>query len=576
MGELNMRTTQDAIRHLERISVYLEVKGENPFKINAFRKAASLLEAAEIDFMAIEDFTAMKGIGKGTATVLEEFRETGTSTALTELEQQVPEGLIALLKIPGLGGKKLAKLHEVGVIDADSFAEKLADGTVEAMPGFGKKTVEKYSKALETFETRPERLPYGVMRKSVSELERTLAGIDQIIRFEVGGSFRRAEETCKDLDFIISTDHPKEVKAQLLEIEQIDEIIAAGETKVSIVLKRDDAYIAVDFRLVDDLAFASTLHHFTGSKDHNVRMRQLAKERGESISEYGVETKDGLFQPKTEQELFARYDLPFIPPELRAGRQEFEADLNMLIQEKDIQADVHMHTTWSDGTLSVDELVDACAARGYSWMAITDHSKYMKFVNGLTEERLRKQRVEIEAARKKHPEMTILCGVEMDILPDGSLDYEDDFLKEMDYVIASIHSKFDQTEEEIMQRLENACRNPYVSLIAHPTGRIIGRRDGYAVNIDRLVELAAETGTALEMNANPGRFDLTASSLAKAKAAGVKLMINTDTHRPEMLEDMKLGVLHARKAYLEPSDVINTWTAKEARAFFDRKRLGVK
>lgn len=571
-----MRTTQDAIRHLERISVYLEVKGENPFKINAFRKAASLLEAAELDFMAIEDFTAMKGIGKGTATVLEEFRETGTSTALTELEQQVPEGLIALLKIPGLGGKKLAKLHEVGVIDADSFAEKLADGTVEAMPGFGKKTVEKYSKALETFEIRPERLPYGVMRKSVSELERTLAGIDQIIRFEVGGSFRRAEETCKDLDFIISTDHPKEVKAQLLEIEQIDEIIAAGDTKVSIVLKRDDAYIAVDFRLVDDLAFASTLHHFTGSKDHNVRMRQLAKERGESISEYGVETKDGLFQPKTEQELFARYDLPFIPPELRVGRQEFEADLNMLIQEKDIQADVHMHTTWSDGTLSVDELVDACAARGYSWMAITDHSKYMKFVNGLTEERLRKQRVEIEAARKKHPEMTILCGVEMDILPDGSLDYEDDFLKEMDYVIASIHSKFDQTEEEIMQRLENACCNPYVSLIAHPTGRIIGRRDGYAVNIDRLVELAAETGTALEMNANPGRFDLTASSLAKAKAAGVKLMINTDTHRPEMLEDMKLGVLHARKAYLEPSDVINTWTAKEARAFFDRKRLGVK
>lgn len=571
-----MRTTQDAIRHLERISVYLEVKGENPFKINAFRKAASLLEAAELDFMAIEDFTAMKGIGKGTATVLEEFRDTGSSTALTELEQQVPEGLIALLKIPGLGGKKLAKLHEVGVIDADSFAEKLADGTVEAMPGFGKKTVEKYSKALETFETRPERLPYGVMRKSVSELERTLAGIDQIIRFEVGGSFRRAEETCKDLDFIISTEHPKEVKAQLLEIEQIDEIIAAGETKVSIVLKRDDAYIAVDFRLVDDLAFASTLHHFTGSKDHNVRMRQLAKEQGESISEYGIETADGLVQPKTEDELFARYGLPFIPPELRAGRLEFEADLSRLISETDIQADVHMHTTWSDGTLSVEELVDACAARGYSWMAITDHSKYMKFVNGLTEERLRKQRVEIEAARQKHPEMTILCGVEMDILPDGSLDYDDTFLQEMDYVIASIHSKFDQTEEEIMQRLENACRNPYVSLIAHPTGRIIGRREGYAVNIDRLVELAAETGTALELNANPARFDLTAASLAKAKAAGVKIMINTDTHRPEMLEDMKLGVLHARKAYLEPSDVINTWTAEEARAFFDRKRLGVK
>ncbi|ASI36019.1 MULTISPECIES: DNA polymerase/3'-5' exonuclease PolX [unclassified Exiguobacterium] len=570
-----MRTTQDAIRHLERISVYLEVKGENPFKINAFRKAASILEAAEHDFMDIEDFTAMKGIGKGTAAVLEEFRTTGTSTALSELEQEVPEGLIALLKIPGLGGKKLAKLHDVGVIDADSFAEKLEDGTVEAMPGFGKKTVEKYVKALETFETRPERLPYGVMRKIVSELEQTLTAFEGIIRFAVGGSFRRAEETCKDLDFILSTDQAEVVKGQLLELEQIDEIIAAGETKVSVVLKRDTNYIAVDFRLVDDAAFASTLHHFTGSKDHNVRMRQLAKERGESISEYGVETKDGLFQPQTEDELFARYDLPFIPPELRSGRHEFEQDLTRLITEKDIQADVHMHTTWSDGTLSVEELVDACAARGYSWMAITDHSQYMKFVNGLTIDRLRKQRVEIEAARKKHPDMTILCGVEMDILPDGSLDYEDEFLQEMDYVIASIHSKFDQTETEIMQRLENACRNPYVSLIAHPTGRIIGRREGYAVNVDRLIELAAETGTALELNANPARFDLTAASLAKAKAAGVKIMINTDTHRPEMLEDMKLGVLHARKAYLEPTDVINTWTAQEARAFFDRKRLGV-
>lgn len=570
-----MRTTQDAIRHLERISVYLEVKGENPFKINAFRKAASILEAAEHDFMDIEDFTAMKGIGKGTAAVLEEFRTTGTSTALSELEQEVPEGLIALLKIPGLGGKKLAKLHDVGVIDADSFAEKLEDGTVEAMPGFGKKTVEKYVKALETFETRPERLPYGVMRKIVSELEQTLTAFEGIIRFAVGGSFRRAEETCKDLDFILSTDQAEVVKGQLLELEQIDEIIAAGETKVSVVLKRDTNYIAVDFRLVDDAAFASTLHHFTGSKDHNVRMRQLAKERGESISEYGVETKDGLFQPQTEDELFARYDLPFIPPELRSGRHEFEQDLTRLITEKDIQADVHMHTTWSDGTLSVEELVDACVARGYSWMAITDHSQYMKFVNGLTIDRLRKQRVEIEAARKKHPDMTILCGVEMDILPDGSLDYEDEFLQEMDYVIASIHSKFDQTETEIMQRLENACRNPYVSLIAHPTGRIIGRREGYAVNVDRLIELAAETGTALELNANPARFDLTAASLAKAKAAGVKIMINTDTHRPEMLEDMKLGVLHARKAYLEPTDVINTWTAQEARAFFDRKRLGV-
>jgi len=568
-----MRTTQEAIRHLERISVYLEVKGENPFKINAFRKAAAILENAGEPFDQIEDFTALKGIGKGTATVLEEFRSTGTSTAMTELESEVPEGLIALLKIPGLGGKKLAKLHAVGVVDAGTFAEKLADGTIEEMPGFGKKTVEKYAKALESFQTRPERLPYGVMRKTVAEISRYLQDLSDIIRFEVGGSFRRAEETCKDLDFIISTNEPERVKQALLAIELIDEVVAAGETKISLVLKREE-YIPIDFRLVEDAAFASTLHHFTGSKEHNVRMRQLAKERGESISEYGVETKDGLWQPETEEELFARYGLPYISPELRAGHREFEEDLSRLITFEDIKADAHMHTKWSDGTLSVDELVDTCAKRGYEWMAITDHSQYMKFVNGLTVERLRAQRKEIEAARRRHPDMMILCGVEMDILPDGTLDYEDEFLAEMDFVIASIHSKFDQTTEEIMYRFTNACRNPYVSLIAHPTGRLIGRREGYAVDVDQLIELARETGTALELNANPARFDLTSSTLAKAKAAGVKLMINTDAHRPDMLEDMKLGVLHARKAYLEPSDVINTWTAEEARAFFDRKRQG--
>ena len=347
-------------------------------------------------------------------------------------------------------------------------------------------------------------------------------------------------------------------------------MIAAGETKVSLVLEREEM-VSVDFRMVEPGAFAATLHHFTGSKDHNVRMRQLAKAKGESISEYGVETADGLWQPETEEELFERYGLPFIPPELREGHAEFEHDLSKLVTLEDIKADAHMHTVWSDGKLTVDEIVVAMKGRGYEWMAITDHGKYLTFVNGLTEERLEAQGEEIREAAKTH-KMNVLRGVEMDIRPDGTLDYEPEFLETLDYVVASIHSKMDQSVDEIMARLENACRSPYVNVIAHPTGRLIGRRDGYPIDEDKLIALAKETGTALELNANPNRLDLTASTLKKAKAAGVKVMINTDTHHPDMMEDMALGVLHARKAYLEPSDIINCFSFEDAKAFFAAKR----
>ncbi|MBR3321200.1 MAG: DNA polymerase/3'-5' exonuclease PolX, partial [Exiguobacterium sp.] len=419
-------------------------------------------------------------------------------------------------------------------------------------------------------ESRPERLAYAVMRPIVEEINELLEKETLVLRHSVGGSFRRAEETCKDLDFIIAIEKPIELREKLLDLPFINEVIAAGETKVSLVLEREEM-VSVDFRMVEPGAFAATLHHFTGSKDHNVRMRQLAKSKGESISEYGVETTDGLWQPKTEEELFERYGLPFIPPELREGHAEFEHDLSKLVTLEDIKADAHMHTVWSDGKLTVDEIVMAMKDRGYEWMAITDHGKYLTFVNGLTEERLEAQGEEIREAAKTH-DMNVLRGVEMDIRPDGTLDYEPEFLETLDYVVASIHSKMDQSVDEIMARLENACRSPYVNVIAHPTGRLIGRRDGYPIDEDKLIALAKETGTALELNANPNRLDLTASTLKKAKAAGVKVMINTDTHHPDMMEDMALGVLHARKAYLEPSDIINCFTFEDAKAFFAAKR----
>lgn len=560
----------EAIMLLEKIAQYMEIKGENPFKINAFRKAATALENTEHELDDIEDLTSIPGIGKGTTAVLDEWRDTGRSEVLESLQAEIPHGLMKLLKIQGLGGKKLAKLREVGVIDLETLITALEDGTAAALPGFGAKSVEKLLAAARNLESRPERLAYAVMRPVVSEIEAVLEAEPLVLRHSVGGSFRRAEETCKDLDFIIATDEPIALREKLLALPFIQEVIAAGETKVSLVLERDEL-VSVDFRMVEAGAFASTLHHFTGSKDHNVRMRQLAKAKGESISEYGVETKDGLWQPETEAELFDRYGLPFIPPELRAGNAEFEHDLSTLVTLEDIKADAHMHTVWSDGKLTVDELVAAMKGRGYEWMAVTDHGKYLTFVNGLTEERLEAQGEEIQEAAAKH-DMVVLRGVEMDIRPDGTLDYEPEFLATLDYVVASIHSKMDQSVDEIMARLENACRSPYVNVIAHPTGRLIGRRDGYPIDEDHLIALAKETGTALELNANPNRLDLTASTLKKAKAAGVKVMINTDTHHPDMMDDMALGVLHARKAYLEPSDIINCFSFEDAKAFFDAKR----
>lgn len=560
----------EAMMLLEKIAQYMEIKGENPFKINAFRKAATALENTDLELEDIDDLTSISGIGKGTAAVLEEYRDTGRSEVLEALQEEIPFGLMNLLKIQGLGGKKLAKLREVGVVDLESLIRVLEDGTAASLPGFGAKSVEKLLAAAKNLESRPERLAYAVMRPIVEEINELLEKETLVLCHSVGGSFRRAEETCKDLDFIIATEKPIELREKLLDLPFINEVIAAGETKVSLVLEREEM-VSVDFRMVEPGAFAATLHHFTGSKDHNVRMRQLAKAKGESISEYGVETADGLWQPKTEEELFERYGLPFIPPELREGHAEFEHDLSKLVTLDDIKADAHMHTVWSDGKLTVDEIVMAMKDRGYEWMAITDHGKYLTFVNGLTEERLEEQGEEIREAAKTH-DMNVLRGVEMDIRPDGTLDYEPEFLETLDYVVASIHSKMDQSVDEIMARLENACRSPYVNVIAHPTGRLIGRRDGYPIDEDKLIALAKETGTALELNANPNRLDLTASTLKKAKAAGVKVMINTDTHHPDMMEDMALGVLHARKAYLEPSDIINCFTFEDAKAFFAAKR----
>lgn len=553
----------------------MELQGENPFKVSAFRKAAAALEGDERSLSEMEDVTKLKGIGKGTAAVIEDLMTNGESSLLKELEEIVPKGLLPLLKLPGLGGKKIAKLHqELGVDSAESLKAACEEGKVRELAGFAAKTEEKILKELANLANRSERLPIWQLEPVVLQIEALLGSMEEVERFSVAGSFRRAAETSKDIDFIVVTEVVETVREKLLNGLSVQEVVAAGDTKISVILDLDEP-VSVDFRLVRDAEYATALHHFTGSKDHNVRMRQIAKARGEKISEYGVEQTDGTVVTfKDEEEFFAHFDLPFIPPSLRTGTAEFDKtdDITSLVKLEDIKADLHMHTTWSDGAYSVAEMGEALIARGYQYSVITDHSQFLKVANGLTPERLTKQRAEIEAFNEAHSDFHLYTGTEMDILPDGSLDFEDDVLKELDFVIASIHSSFTQSQDKIMARLLTAMQNPYVHMIAHPTGRIIEDRNGYNPDMGQLITWAKEYGKILELNANPYRLDLCVEHLEMALAAGVPVAINTDAHDIAHLRFMDIGVRYANRAWLKRDMIVNTWTREQFEAFIRRNK----
>ncbi len=570
-GSMKMNK-KDVIKQLELIATYLEIKGDNPFKISAYRKAALALESDERTLDEIENPASLTGIGKGTAEVILELKQTGTSSLMEELAEAVPSGLLSLLKLQGLGGKKIGKLYqELNVVDLETLKHACEAKEVQKLAGFGKKTEEKILLSIQEASERPDRLALPTVLPLAKAIEEALARMNGVERFSKAGSLRRMRETVKDLDFIISTTEPEIVKQQLLELDSIIKVIASGDTKVSVEIETIDFPISVDFRLVKPEEFATTLHHFTGSKNHNVKMRQLAKKRGEKISEYGVEyLETGEVKTfTTEEEFFAHFGLDFIPPEAREDQGEVEHSYTYLTDE-DIVSDLHMHTTWSDGAHSIEEMVEAARQKGYQYIAITDHSKYLRVANGLSIERLKDQHVRIKALNEQYDDFTILTGIEMDILPDGTLDYEDEILAEVDFVIAAIHSSFQQDRATIMKRLKTALENKHVDLIAHPTGRILGRREGYDVDVELLIELAKETNTALELNANPHRLDLAAHWLKKAEEAGVTVAINTDAHNKESLELMSYGTGVARKALLKAESVMNTWPLEKLQAFLKR------
>ncbi|MCU5745702.1 DNA polymerase/3'-5' exonuclease PolX [Staphylococcus sp. SQ8-PEA] len=560
-------TKKDVIKLLEQIATYMELKGENTFKVSAYRKAAQSLEIDERTLDEIEDVTELKGIGKGVGEVINEYRTEERSSTLQQLQQEVPKGLIPLLKIQGLGSKKISKLYkELNITDKASLQEACEDGRVSELSGFAKKTEKNILEAVKALGARKERYPIDLMRRLSKEIDVFISELKHVDQFEVAGSFRRYKEQSKDLDYIISTDQPEEVQQQLLTIPNKVKEVAVGQTKVSLELTYDDETIGVDFRLIEPSAFYHTLQHFTGSKDHNIRIRQLAKANDEKISEYGIEKETGeLIQYQSEAEIYEHYGCKWIAPALREDGSEFDRHLDEIIQLEDINGDIHMHTTASDGAFSLREMVEANIAKGYQYMMITDHSKSLRVANGLSEERLLRQRDEIASLNEEYKEIDIYSGVEMDILPDGKLDYGDEILAQLDYVIAAIHQSFNQSEDEIMYRLEQACRNPYVRHIAHPTGRIIGKRDGYKPNIDKLCVLAEETGTVLEINANPKRLDLSAEVVRKHP--NVKLTINTDAHHTEHLEFMKYGVATAQKGFVNKNRVINTMSREAFKQF---------
>lgn len=563
------------IRTLEKIALYMELQAENPFKVSAFRKAAAALEADERSLSEIDDITAIKGIGKGTAAVITELMEIGESTVLKELEAIVPKGLVPLMKLPGLGGKKLAKLYqELNIVDAATLKAACEAGQVRGLAGFAAKTEEKILKELETFGSRAERLPIWQLEPVVLEINELLASLPEVELFSVAGSFRRVAETSKDVDFIVATKEYEVVREAILTRLAILETVAAGDTKVSVILDREEP-VSVDFRLVTREEFATALHHFTGSKDHNVRMRQLAKSMGKKISEYGVEQEDGtVLTFESEEAFFAHFNLPFIPPTVRESGKELDRldELSGLVKLEDIVADLHMHTTWSDGAHSVSEMGQALMDIGYSHAVITDHSQYLKVANGLTPERLEQQKLDIYAFNEANPNFRLYRGTEMDILPDGSLDFGDDVLKELDFVIASIHSSFTQSQDKIMARLKTAVENPYVHMIAHPTGRIVGQRGGYDPDVPLLIEWAAEHGKILELNANPYRLDLSIEYLMLAMEKNVPIAINTDAHAIDQLRFMDIGVKYAQKAWLKKDLIVNTWSKEKFEAFIAKNK----
>ena len=574
MQEMN---NKEIAKILSEFADIMAIKGENDFKIRAYTNAARKIGSYPDDIfkLAAEDeLKEIKGIGSGIAESIKELLQDGVIEEMEAIKAELPPGVIEMTDIQGLGPKTAHRFYyELEIENLMTLEEALKAGKIQKLKGFGKKSEEKLLKALKNHEKYVDKIILSKALKTAREIIETIKTElkpDLFEEIEICGSSRRAKELTGDLDILIATAKPEKLSKNLKNLDFTAEVIGAGETKVSI---RTDQGVQTDFRLVSEEEFSSALHYFTGSKAHNVRMRQLAKDHNLKLSEYGLfRDDDSKEKIESEADIFKVLGLDYIIPELREDRGEIEAaqkgELPDSIELEDIKGDLHLHSRYSDGAFSIKEMAEAAKKRGYQYIAVTDHSQSLTVASGMSIEELKEQLKEIDQLNQKLADFKIFKGVEVDILKDGKLDFEDELLKEIDFVIASIHSYFNLGETEMTERIIKAVENPQVNLIGHPSGRMLAGREAYAVNLDKVIKAAAENNTALEINASPQRLDLDAEWARKAKKAGAKISINTDAHHYKEYSDLELGVATARRGWLEKEDVINTFSVKDLNKFF--------
>ena len=541
----------------------LEVGGTDSFRVRAYRGAARAIDdlsesVSEMASGGPSALTKLPRIGASMAQKIVEICETGTLAALASARESVPEALTDLLAIDGLGPKKLHVLHsELGVAGIDDLAAAVAAGEVSALPGFGKKSEEKIARGIEHYKKRQGRFRRVDVEPIAHELAKIIGELPQVERVDIAGSFRRGRDTVGDLDLLCIADDAEPVMAAFSSAPYVDEMLASGPTKTSVRL---DNGLQVDLRVVEATSFGAAMHYFTGSKEHNVKIRGLARERGLKINEYGVFDGDERVGGASELEVFAAVDCAFVPPELREDRGEFDAAkddaLPTLVEVGDIQGDLQMHTRASDGKNTAEEMARAALAEGRTYIGITDHSKAMAMANGLDDQRALENAAVLRAVDV--PGIRVLASIEVDILRDGSLDLELDTLRELDVVVASVHTSMGLPGAEQTARVIKAIESGVVDIVAHPTGRLIQQREPFELDVDAVIDACVRNNVALEINAHPARLDLHDLHARRARERGAKIVISTDAHSATDLGLMRYGVTVARRAWLEKSDVLNT------------------
>ncbi len=562
----------DIARLFDEVADLLEIQDANPFRVRAYRNAARTIRdypepIAELVHSGGKDLTEIPGIGEDLAEKITDIVKTGELPLRKQLAAKLPAGLLDLLRIPGLGPKRVKLLHKkLKVTSAADLAAALNKGRIQKLKGFGPKIEEKIRTGLGAAQVSERRLLLHEAEAQANAIVAHLEAGGGITQIAVAGSYRRRKETIGDLDVLVTCTDSTKIMDRFVKYGEVAEVLSQGETRSTVKLRGG---LQVDVRAVEPAAYGAALQYFTGSKAHNVELRKIAQDRELKLNEYGLFKGTRRVAGATEAEIYAKLGLDWIPPELREARGEIalarEHRLPKLVELKDVRADLQMHTSATDGQATVDEMARAARALGYDYIAITDHSKRVTMTRGLDPKRLREQWRAIEEWNAANRGFTILKSVELDILESGQLDLPDDVLAEADYVVATVHYGTNQTEAELTRRLVGAAEHPWVDAIGHPTGRLLGKREPYPLDFDTLAQAAARSGCLLELNGHPERMDLPDTLAAAAKQRGVRFVLSTDSHQPNNLTFMRYAVDLARRAGLEARDIVSTRPLDEFR-----------